>query len=323
MRLFLLTLSFLVSQQLLAYYPITPRPLRKLVKESMYIVRCRVTETGHETPKDSRSSFDNDYATVDILEVWQGRLTEKQVKVWFRRNLLCPAPGVLDDDEEALVFLDRDNKTKQFTIHALSYGVKHNLQEEGFALYKARVQEMQEILKIKDKEEQFDRTVEWLVTCAEQPITCWDGLYELSPGHDFMSAYDDDEDTQTRAFYLNYSQRRRLFDQMMKAERLDYFTVSLAELVRGVDDPALLDKLKKSLKQTDTAYLWEPGRFMYYIAEITRHPELKSLYERYTKLKYWEKDEEVEAREVLKEFIRVMEEARLPAPILSEDDVTG
>jgi hypothetical protein len=40
-----------------------------------------------------------------------------------------------------------------------------------------------------DEDQEFEKTVDWLVKCAENEYTQWEGTFELSPEVIFMSSY--------------------------------------------------------------------------------------------------------------------------------------
>lgn len=73
-----------LSSVILAY-PITPRPLRLLVKESELIIRGKVIEVGHLKGNDKKLAdiWDRDYAVIQVTEIILGVLKEKTIKVFF------------------------------------------------------------------------------------------------------------------------------------------------------------------------------------------------------------------------------------------------
>lgn len=323
MRLLLLGLFTLVCQQLLAFYPIDPRPLRMLIIESEYIARVQVIETSSRNRKTTPSDLNTDYAIVQIKETWQGHITEKQVKVWFCKRMICPSPGVLEDKEEALVFLDKDLKTGQYEIHALSYGVKHGLSRHDFDTYKARILEMQDILRIKDSAQRLTRTVDWLITCSQSPITRSDALSEISIAPALYNFGERPENALPWPVPLTTIQRRQLFDIMMNTDTLDYLTIPLAALVRGVNDSALLQKLKENLLLNSRTWVSQPLDLMMYISEITQHPALLSIYKRVSRLNYWKEEYRAQVHALITEFIQVMQQAALPPAASPQETITG
>ncbi|MEI9908963.1 MAG: hypothetical protein WDO71_04415 [Bacteroidota bacterium] len=148
--IFLLTATSF-SAHLFAY-PISPRPLRKLIVESEYIVWARVLNVGSiKSTKKNENIWEKDFALIVITELLQGKLQTDTIRVYFCSGMICPAPGVLFKNEEALIFLDKREKMEGYEVHALSYGVKHGLNQDEYETYKSRIKEMQTILKTYNK----------------------------------------------------------------------------------------------------------------------------------------------------------------------------
>lgn len=322
-KLILLLTGLLLSTQLLAWYPITPRPLRKLVIESENIIWGKVIETGSLKPQKREDDWERDFAIIEIQEVLQGVLKTKTVKVYFASGLICPAPGTFDKDETVLAFIDKKEKSDGYSVHALSYGVRHGLSPSGYQLIKTRVKEMQDILKMGDKEELDAAVLDWLVTCSEYKVTRWDGVYELLPESDFMSYYDRDGDANRKDIYLSGDQRKRIFNTVIRLDTLEYDELGLVDMATGIDDAALLSVLKKGLLLTDTVYLWEADGIMRRIVRLTQHKELDDIYSRFKKLDAFNNDVKAEKLELYYLFISKMSDSFYKKPIRASDSVSG
>lgn len=322
----LLFCTFLSS--VILAYPITPRPLRLLVKESELIIRGKVIEIGYLKGNDEKFTniWDRDYAVIQVTEVFQGIVRVKTIKVFFCAGMICPAPGTFSKDEDVLTFLNKREKGEGYYVHALSYGVKHQLNESGFAAYKSRIKEMQEILT-EDGKEQEQLTLEWLVKCAEDKNTRWEGTYELSPGSDFMSYYDRNERVR-KDIYLTSNQRKRLFDAFMQTDSFDYSDLSLADMIKDVDDCRVLGKLKKALTNLDISdddyyYLYEAVAIMSRIVQYSGHTELKDIHTVISKLSFWEEKEQAKGTKLLQQFIDKMKQTSCSGTVNGADRVTG
>jgi hypothetical protein len=320
---FLILLTILLSSFQVFAYPITPCPLRKLVIESKYIIRGKVIKLGEEALKKNDDSWNRDYAIISVSEVWQGRLAEREVKVYFTKGMICPAPGVFYKDEEVLAFIDEQEKGNGYTVHALSYGVKHDLTAAGFQVYKSRVKEMQQIIDLKDAKEKQAQTLEWLVTCAENKATRWEGTYDLSPYSDFMSHYDRDEAMGRKDIYLNSQQRQRIFQAFMQTDTIDYMDLALVDIASEIDDCKMLDKLKKSLLLSDTTDYYRAGSIMHKIAGITGHAELKTISKNMSNAYGWEMKDIAKRKEFFLLFMQKMQEVPCTKMISTSDKSTG
>lgn len=173
--LVLLLVTFGFVHHLFAY-PIAPRPLRKLVIESQYIIVGYVAKT--YPVKAENTHLRAKLAKVAVIENLQGQIEKDTVEIEFFPGLVCPASDNYEDGTYVLAFVDKEADDKYHT-HALSYGSK-TLSKEGIAIYKKRIVEMQSILKKTNKEVQLKETIAWLIKCAEAEETAWEGVCELN-----------------------------------------------------------------------------------------------------------------------------------------------
>jgi hypothetical protein len=79
---------------------------------------------------------------------------------------------------KVLAFLTRSQRGPGYVTVGLSYGAK-NLNNREIEVYSASIRELIEIEKETDRNTLRRRLVEWLVRCAEEPITRWEGAYDL------------------------------------------------------------------------------------------------------------------------------------------------
>ncbi|HEY6504492.1 MAG TPA: hypothetical protein VIZ28_11005 [Chitinophagaceae bacterium] len=312
MKRLLLLLTVLSFSNFLFAYPITPCPLRKLVVESEYIVWATVLDAGSlKRTKKNEHVWERDFARIVIHEILQGKLKSDTILVYFTSGMICPAPGVLYEEETALVFLDKREKEDGYEIHALSYGVKHGLSETEYAIYRTRIKEMQTIIKDYDKKECTDVILDWLVKCAAEKCTRWEGVYELSPSSHFMSYYDHGE-TFRREIYLSSQQRKQLFEVLLAIDTLSYADMGLADITRGINDSALLEFLKVKLTRVEGPYFWEAKDIMRRIADLTDNNELRNILKKADDLYSAYTDEEkAEVKKILSDFIDAMKKASL------------
>jgi hypothetical protein len=310
--------SFSIS---LFAYPITPRPLRKLIIESENILWAKVLEVG-QTKADKKNSniWERDYAMIQIIEVLKGNLKETAVKVYFCSGMICPAPGVFYEGEQVLAFIDKRDKEDGFEVHALSYGVKHGLFPEGYEVYKTRIREMQKLQEECDTRKKDEQTLEWLVKCAENPITRWDGVYELSPESDFMSYYDR-ENSIRKDIFLNTRQRQRLYDAFFATDTLDYSDMALVDMVTGINDKALLDHLKTGLLNINEENYWTAQYIMERIVQLTGNIDLEKLLKEFDQVNYsYKDDEQRKAKKILKSFVEKMKSVGIKQKVSASDE---
>lgn len=268
-------------------YPISPRPLRKLVMESKYIVVGHVREV-NEIPRQKRSEdqWNSHVAIVDVIEQIQGKPVPLVLHIGFPGNMICPAPPRYEANTDVLVFLGGENE--QFSTHALSYGLK-TLSLGEIVVYKARIKEMQEILTIQDKDTQFMKSIEWLVRCAENPVTCHEGTYELSPGSDFMSFYDQTEDQPFRQM-LTESQRERLKMALFSNPR--HPDLGLVDMIYPGNESEVFNLLLTNLKDISKDNCWFADSYMSRILLYKRSGKAEAIFAEYSDIQFEQKEEQ-------------------------------
>lgn len=303
-------------------YPITPRPLRKLVMESQYIIHGTVLEKGSlPTTGKNDSHWERDYAVIEVYETWQGRPLMDTITVYYTARMLCPAPPVYIKGEEIIAFLNKREDEDGYETTALSYGVKYGLGKEGIEIYRLRIEEIQQILTIQDPQKQGEKIIDWLVTCAMSTYTRWEGVYELSPGSDFMSYYDQDDPVR-RDIFLNSRQKEKLLDILLAIDTLQYEDMGIVNMVAGLNDQALLDFLKSRLWRMDNEYRWPARDIMLHIVHLTGNEELEELYKKFSEMLY-EAEHDSERSNILSAFRQKMENAALKSTASAATAVTG
>ena len=98
-------------------YPIKPRPLRKLIKESEHIVVAKVLKVEKNPVKDSEH-WNNTRAILLIREILQGQISADTVKVYFARGMICPSPASYIPNQTVLAFINK-NKNGMATLPML------------------------------------------------------------------------------------------------------------------------------------------------------------------------------------------------------------
>lgn len=257
--------------------PISPRPLRKLINEAELIIQGKVIFTGViNTPG---SAYDIDYALIKVEEVIQGKIQADTLKVQFYSNLANPEPPVYRTGEEVIAFLDKDKKNETYNTHALSYGLKHFTNKEGIHVYKQRILEMQFINILANGREKDKAIVEWMVRCATNKYTCWEGLYELTPQSYFISDFET-EFIRNESF-LNTSQRHEIFDALMNKNELTYADIGFFDIALGINDDLMLEKLKKTMEKIKPEDPQFAVAIMERILKLTGDIKLERLYNEY------------------------------------------
>lgn len=296
--IFLLTFFGLTSN--IFAYPISPRPLRQLVTESQYIIVGYVVKT-YDKKKD-KDDWGTKVARIAVLENLQGKINKDTIEIEFNPNMICPAPDRYFDSTFVISFIDKDKKSGKFYTHALNYGSK-TLKKEEIEIYKKRISEIQQILKITNAEQQRTETVEWLVKCAENETTRWEGTFELSPESNFMSYYSQDK-KQDFKNVLNINQKERLKTALLNStEMVDFGLVDLVYIgnENQIDD-FLFAKLK-NLKEED---FWVADNFMNRLKHKNTSKEMDEILKEFDELQF-EYEKKDELKKTIENFIKLIE----------------
>lgn len=279
-------------------YPIEPRPLRKLVIESEYIVYADVIRI--EKTKTKKKFSNTVKAILAIKETLQGEIKADTIAVNFRPNMICPAPANYIKGTTVLAFLDKTESG--YKTHALSYGSRI-VSATTFETFKSRIKEMQNISELKNEAIKAEKTIDWLVTCATNSDTRWEGVYELSPESDFMSYYDKEQEAFIRNHELNDNQKSRLREVLFTTQKLNYSDLGLIDLVVKKDDIELINFLKEQLKEMEIDDFWHEIFLIRRIAEFTDRDDLRKIADEIEQLNYLDENRKEKSKQLTLEFI--------------------
>ena len=283
-------------------YPIDPRPLRKLIMESEFIIVGHVLEIQTVESKKEQD-YSSVIARIRIMEVLQGAISESVIDVPFNPYFICPAPARYEAGTDVLVFLNKKKGT--YYTHALSYGAK-TLSPEYLEVYRDRIREMQDIMTITDGYRKFFETVEWLVKCAENPATRWEGTFELSPESDFMSFYASSELPPFQSM-LSAEQRARLKKALFDTSLPGYADMGLIDLVYRSNEAEVHGFLLRSLKNLSGEQMWFGNFYMERLLQRKSSPQMEALVECFSK-KFYDRAEERELKNIIQEFVALAED---------------
>ncbi|GAB0156756.1 hypothetical protein CHRYSEOSP005_20230 [Chryseobacterium sp. Alg-005] len=302
LKSFFLLILIVFSYTLFAY-PISLMSLRKLIIESKNIVYAEVLEVKQNKNVKDDDWFKSEIAVLKVYDILQGNIKSTQIiEVYTSSGMSCPAPAYYEKGTFTLAFLYKEKNDNRYSTHALSYGSKV-LNKDEYSIYKNRILEMQDILKIKNEEEKHIKTVDWLVECALEKATKWEGTYELSPESDFMSFYDHDKDTFERKFELNKTQKEKLRTALFSQKTLDYYDLGLIDIISKPNDHELLSFLVTRFKESYKDFLFEGSFFMSRIADLSERDDLKQIVKKNEEIDMFDENYDKKTKEILNEFV--------------------
>ena len=178
-----------------------PQPLRTLYLRSESIVIARVGKS--EVLKEENASEDEgESGPTQIrtaLLVSSTLKGEHQPVVYVRHNIYGDYKDKLSSasaDDTLLVFLVRVPEMDGYYVD-MNYGLKI-LPEADLKVYVSRIEELASIMKSGNPTD--TEIVEWLVRCAEERATRWEGAFELAMSHYLLEQQADQntESTETQ-----------------------------------------------------------------------------------------------------------------------------
>lgn len=278
-----------------------------LVLESNHIIVGHVIKVEKITRKINKKQIDTDtFAYIVINERLQGNIKEDTIRIEFEPGMICPAPDMYYENTDVLAFLDGENG--KYSTHALSYGSK-TLNKEGLAVYKDRIQEIQLIFKEGNPTEQLKQTIEWLVKCAENKYTQWEGTFELSPNSHFMSFYSRSKNTDFELFLSN-NQKERLKIALIKSEEQSYLDLGLVDLVYEGNEAEIDALMIKSLKASaEEDYNWFAQDYMRRLVHLNNSDETNKLIDDFDDV-ILDYDKEKKGKEIILKFISLIEKQK-------------
>jgi hypothetical protein len=299
--LFLILMGIAVSA---AAYPITPRPLRKLVLEAEVIVWADVLRIEDVNDSDDWISTK---AILLIHENLQSSTNQDTIAVFFSPGMVCPAPAHYEAGTSVLAFLRRSENKGEYVTHALSYGSK-TMSEADYQIYKQRIIEMQDIIEHTKGEENVTKTIDWLLRCALNPVTRWEGVYELSPQSDFMSYYDRDLDILVPRVPLTGEQKLLIRHALFSIDTLTYPDLGLVDLIASGKDIEVADFLVKQLGLQSAQTVWLRHELFIRILELSKREGLDELIRKYSELDYEDEEYDEKANSITQAFVNAYQQ---------------
>lgn len=201
-----LACTFVITRPQACPVYIPPQPLRTLYKLSERVVVARVGAREVLSKEDNLASV---RITLNVTENLKGSPAE--VLHLYRSEFVVNEADEAKREEETVVvltssgreaprlkrgerylfFLDPREKGDGYEVDDEGYGIK-KLSDEDLKIYLERITELAEIMR-REPEDKV-ALVEWLVRCAEQPATRWEGAYELLGSAEAAARVDDEEE---------------------------------------------------------------------------------------------------------------------------------
>ena len=308
--------SFAATRIALACPEAPPQPLRTLYTKSDRIVVARAGESA-VVQVEVQDTFKISLVctTLHVSSTIKGEGEEPIIYVyhwiWGEDEDIA---GVFKEGDNLLVFLDRREEGHGYQVDNQRYGVK-KLSDAELKVYLQRIDELASIMQ-QEKPDKA-RIVEWLVRCAEEPVTRWEGVVELSMSNDVMleqeerktavadtseaadnvsppDAAEGEASEQTVEVYrpgyqvdpdfarlLTDEQKTRLGTALVGAQEFSFTEFMLLQMVKGWNDARLVPFLLAQLRKPtgDSSYFTE--EMVKIVAQTLDNEAVNDLAERY------------------------------------------
>jgi hypothetical protein len=225
----------------LAIEPI-PQPLRQLYLESELIVVANVLSISRSFGPDSDIGLTKALLYTDT--VLKGSLPSTVVEVVYDANSNCPTPPKYKVGKKVLAFLKRAENGPGYWTVGISWGAKQ-LSPTAMETYVTRIRELSAIESM-EASVQEPQIVEWLVRCAEDPITRWEGASEFAPLP--YGVYWEGHSSRNFAALLSDDQKGRLSAALFRSARINTGERALVSLLNLRKEPYLLFFIYTRLK---------------------------------------------------------------------------
>jgi len=279
-------LCSLPNQLFASTCPPSPTPLRQLVNSSETIVIGQVLSVEEFT----QEFYNRIKVTLDIEQVIQGRIKTKTIDVymdvWFNSYR---EHGVLDGSRlMAFINLSEEFQSVYFPT-SYQNGYKF-LNDSAMKSYQRRIKELQAINAMKNEKRREQLTVDWLIRCAENPHTRWEGSSELAPYSNFMHAFDEEKNEFIKKIQLSDSQKQRIEKIILNSSEFTYVEMELIDAISGWNNTKIYQWIKQYLKSVAPQLLYQKQFLMHRLAIGTQRDELIEVISEFAELAF-ENDE--------------------------------
>jgi hypothetical protein len=302
-RFMLMAVVLLALSSFATAYPIPPQSLRALCKNSPLIVVAKVEAV--RPIKSEDEDWPDAIARLRIASILKGSANGPVVEVQFSPAMICPAPPKYAKGSTVIAFLSRDEGDKFYYTWGLSYGAKA-VSESALQVYTERIREVLEILKQNDSPRKDEQTIDWLVRCAEEPATRWEGAYEFTPDKGLRLAGEAEEFPDLAAM-LTSEQKSRLSSVLFRSTTIDEGELCLIQLLKNDERKRVVAFILNYLKTIVDTPLYSTFELMTTVAEKLESQQASALIEEFERSSLRGKAEASRKKIVLNKFISLVE----------------
>jgi hypothetical protein len=297
------TFVLIAASSVVAAYPIPPQTLRHLYHESDLIV---VAKVGQTITSQDEEGWALGKVTLQVSSVLKGPVYTQNVDVYYVPGLICPAPPRYKEGETVLAFLHVAEDRAGYITTALSYGTKY-LSDSELKIYTERITELARLMS--QEKVETAQIVEWLVRCAEETATRWEGAYELfSPG---SARHVDPQATKVDyAALLTDEQKTRLTEAFFRSTTISWADELMLDLIKDRKDERLIPFVISYLNSVADTPPYGLDNLMLLVAQDSGSKGLARLSAQYGEIYGMNEEADGKRKKILRTFINSFEKAR-------------
>ena len=257
-------------------YPVYPRTLSDVYKEADHVVYGKVVGFIPQKEDADVTKPPKMYDTMVhflVQEEIKGELKETEICIAHFEGMMCPEPFDFKEGQEVLLFLNKDWRESFYWTYAMSYGGREVTTDE-YSLYKKKLLDLQAILDQSNQEIQEQQYIDWIVNCIKEPLTRWDGIFDL-----LNEKEGENKELVDNPYVLTQKQKEVLCQDLYQQQELRVMDFKLIPHIRGTQDSVLLqfvlDKMKKLSNTASTDDLFLDAASV--IADLSSRTDLKKI----------------------------------------------
>lgn len=279
--------------------PPPPIPLRQLVPNSEYILIGRIVSTQEITEND----FGGHQAEFEVHHVLQGNIKSKTITLFLDRWKQQFIDENTSDGGRMLIFVNPSRDDKNVYVPSSYQSSYKMIDEAGLQIYRQRIKQLQAINTLKDETRRNLLTTDWLIDCANNPYTYWEGAIDLGPTGNFLKHYDYEKEEFITRIELSVQQKQQIRAIILGQTEITYLELGLIMTVTDGPDPELLKFMIKTLASTPTEHLYRNQGLMRQIAVVSERQDLSDVLAEIYTLEY-DDDYEENANKLAQDFIK-------------------
>jgi hypothetical protein len=264
-----------------------PTPLRFMCDKAQIIgvATCIGIDTTKiiDCPHDTR-------AQLHFGRIIKGNKKDSIITSHLFTGLVCPEPARLWTGDIALVFLcDYGKESGAFDICANHRGAKH-LNEDAMNVYIERIEEYFQIpAEDPDRKEQL---IEWLVKCAVDSVTRWEGVYDLAANWGIKVEPEP-------STILTFEQQQRMYEAILSMSKIYDIEMTMLSFVDELVDKRIQSQLIDYI--TRRYFGHHVGNAMIYLSKLLNLKEGLLIANKYNQIK-WGSSRYSEQTRLIEEF---------------------